>query len=1809
MVMHKSMMKTKRIVFIACFFFTNGLYAVFPNTCPILQKRNNGNGGWAACAGQGGVPVASNVVGTPYANFFSRYSILPRNKTGDINFYWPGRTDITKLYVITRVWVGTTLLPTRVGPPPVPTVRNGNTYATYCFYVANLPTAGVLTLEFTDPQTGIPAYRCSYDLKTGASVTIAVPCAPTIYTQPQSQTICGNSASFTVEAAGVVSYQWQMSSNGGSSWSNVTGTDFTGVTTPTLNIANAASYSGYQFRVVLTGAATCGNTTSAISTLTAYPLPTASFAAGALVCGVGTVNLRVNFTGTGPWSFTYTTNGSSPVTVSNIASNPYFMAVSPTVTTTYGITAVNDRFCANNLASSPVTIIVQQKPTITLSGSSVNYCYNASAGVASLNYSSTSSNPNVYSISAGARAMPGFSVINNASLAASPISINIPAGTTPGTYDFNLRVALTTPSPGCASDNVPFTVVVRPNPPLTVSASPPAVCPGSSSTLSASPNLGAGYTYNWTSSPAGFTSSVAAPLASPSSTTTYTVTVTETATGCISTGMVTVTMKPLPSVAVNNPTICSGDRAVLTASGAASYSWTLSPSGSASSTLSSITGSTVLANPTTTTTYRVTGTNTQGCSATADATVTVSPAVTVSVTPSTSVCRGSSVSLTASGATTYSWAPVSSLSSGTGATVTATPAATTTYNVTGSNGTCFGSASTTITVTDPVSVAPPRYVMYCGNDLNGGSNSLSFNFTASSTVTCRWFRNSTFSWPGTQITATSSSQYFRSEVPATSLTSSTLTVTSPASGDQFFRLEVISGSCTTEYFTTIVDLGVSSPVFEITAAQNICSGSAPGLLSMNGLATAGTGGTTYTYQWQESTNGTSFTDVTGATSVTYQPPSLNADRWYRLGVTITSAKCTGTDYSQAIKITVANNITGNSITAPNCISGAPTISQSGTLSGGSGTFSYIWESSINGTSWTTIPGATAQSYTALSTLVQKTWYRRTVSSGNCNSVSNALEITPAILSNEIPVAQTLCLGSPASAMGPVSPIGGEGPGTYSYQWQSSPDNAGSPSGTWTNVGGNSNTFTPNVASAGSTWYRLVVSSGSCNSTSNESLVTVNALPVIAVSPSASTICSGISVELTASGAATYLWSPSTGLNVTTGSYVVASPLSTTTYTVTGTDGNSCSGTSNVTITVNALPAVPPTNGTSTFAACNPPTGSVNLDNTFISGTPGANEEYRWYTESNIPPAGSPVANPVSSAGTYYAFTYNRTTTCYSATYLTATLNLIDNTTPVPLILSYDACAPATFNLRSIEPQPPSGTSWQWQTGSTYNVANAVLTPGAVGSGTYYLYGVNGTCTTASSSAVGVNINPVPTVTITQSSESACAPNAVDLTNNYSTNTNEIYQWYNVGTNPTPANLITDPGNITSPGTYYLYATNTTTLCQSATPGSVVVSINPRPEITITDPALSCEGSSVNIVGSSNLAATYQWYSVNTATNSITMLTNSSPYNNVTTNILSVNPTTGLSSYLYYLEAVSTSGGCTATADIAPIPLQTPVNCTSQPSGVLVLSLPGSTHFSFSVDDFDANIQWQVSTNGGVNWRNIDDITGNNPVLYSGYNTTRLDILTVNDSMDNFRYRAIASNIACGGCTTSMATLNTPISLPIDGLKLQARRLTDGFQLQWWNLNAAGVAYYEIQFAEDNQKFRTLKYVATGHQPGSPYTATVPPVSGYYRIMAKGIDGSLLYSNVVFMNDGQAAHAGVSPNPVGADGMLNLRISGLQAGVLAECAIYAPEGQLLQKVDLLLSDGDNQLKLSDHVLLRPVVLLKVTHPDQGVIFREKIMTSR
>jgi len=115
--------------------------------------------------------------------------------------------------------------------------------------------------------------------------------------------------------------------------------------------------------------------------------------------------------------------------------------------------------------------------------------------------------------------------------------------------------------------------------------------------------------------------------------------------------------------------------------------------------------------------------------------------------------------------------------------------------------------------------------------------------------------------------------------------------------------------------------------------------------------------------------------------------------------------------------------------------------------------------------------------------------------------------------------------------------------------------------------------TVDVSTAGTTTYTFTPDAGQCAIPADID-ITINDLPVVVIDP-APPICEGESATITASGASTYSWSPSTGLSQDTGPTVTATPASTTIYTVTGVDANGCSNSDDITIIVNPIPNTSP----------------------------------------------------------------------------------------------------------------------------------------------------------------------------------------------------------------------------------------------------------------------------------------------------------------------------------------------------------------------------------------------------------------------------------------------------------------------------------------------------------------------------------------------------------------------------------------------------------------------------------------------------------
>jgi GEVED domain/Secretion system C-terminal sorting domain/SprB repeat len=217
---------------------------------------------------------------------------------------------------------------------------------------------------------------------------------------------------------------------------------------------------------------------------------------------------------------------------------------------------------------------------------------------------------------------------------------------------------------------------------------------------------------------------------------------------------------------------------------------------------------------------------------------------------------------------------------------------------------------------------------------------------------------------------------------------------------------------------------------------------------------------------------------------------------------------------------------------------------------------YSWVQSPN------IPTSTLQTFNTGAITSTRVYIVTATDANGCTKQSTvAVNVDPlscnAITSNS---GTIICSGK--SIILSANTIGGGSPFTYSWK------DASGVIGTAKNI---------TVAPTTNTVYTVTVTDG-CSPTASCTqtiLINVNASPTINLNttPANAVICTSGTLTLTASGSATnYNWTASSTpnfLNTTIGATVISTPLNSITYTVTGTDANSCTGT--ISKTVNYTP--------------------------------------------------------------------------------------------------------------------------------------------------------------------------------------------------------------------------------------------------------------------------------------------------------------------------------------------------------------------------------------------------------------------------------------------------------------------------------------------------------------------------------------------------------------------------------------------------------------------------------------------------------------
>jgi len=875
--------------------------------------------------------------------------------------------------------------------------------------------------------------------------------------------------------------------------------------------------------VSVIGVSDCGCPSVMIDTsVTIIPIPPADAGIDTNLCLGDTVQLGGNPTGPAGTIFLWTpaTNISN-----NTIGNPL---VFPTTTTSYFVSVDNGSCITND------TVVVTVGSANINAGADTSICLGDSVQLSASGGVSYSWSPSI--------GLSDTAIFN-------PVAIPIV------TSNYIVTVSDTL---GCIGTD---TVVVNVDTlPVIVMSSDTAICMGDCIQISAS----GGNSFLWTPGGTLTDSTISNPIACPTSTSVYYLDVIN-STACFSNDSLTITVNPTPIVTTNNDTaICSGSCVQLNTTGGVSYTW--SPSAG----LSNDTIANPLACPLATTTYIVTGTDATGCSSSDTVTITINPLPNVDAGIDQGICVVGGVVIggapTGPIGATYVWSPAGTLDDNTLANPTATPIVTTTYTVTvtDTNG-CVDFDVATVSVN-------PLPIVSAGNDTaicEGVSLTIGGSPTGPASATYNW-------------------------IPAGTLNNNTLVnpIATPLITTEYIVTVTDSNGCINMDSVTVTVNAL--PVIIISNDTALCVGDCAQLNATGGTGYAWTPSTTLSNSAifnpiacpiSNTTYLVTVTDInncmdTASVNITINPlPTISAgpDLWLCTGDNIQLGATGGTSYlwtpSQGLSDTTIANPVANPLLATNYIvtgfdlNGCSnndtillTVNDDVPIDPGVDTTICIGDSvllggtptSPIGTSYFWFPnGGTVNDDTLANPTVfpsVTTTYYVVATNDTCTAI-DSVTITinpPPLISAGVDV--DICIGDSVQ----LNASGGIG-----YIWH--------PGSVLTD-----STILNPIAFPNNTTEFIVLGTDANGCTASDSvIVNVNALPTISAGATTS-ICSGDSVQLSATGGISYVWNPGSTLTDSTISSPFAFPSGTITYTVVGIDAVGCSNVDSVLINVNQL---------------------------------------------------------------------------------------------------------------------------------------------------------------------------------------------------------------------------------------------------------------------------------------------------------------------------------------------------------------------------------------------------------------------------------------------------------------------------------------------------------------------------------------------------------------------------------------------------------------------------------------------------------------
>lgn len=233
---------------------------------------------------------------------------------------------------------------------------------------------GIMWYEKTPP--------CSTSNRTAVNINVDAP--PAISAQPKNTTVCNiEDAKFSTTAVNDDTYQWQLSTNNGSTWSNIAnGGVYSNATTSTLDIT-AAPYSmnGYQYRCEITSPCSVSTTTNT-ATLTVDPPPAITTQPNnKTICETTGTTFTVSTANSDKYQWQVSTNGGS--TWSDISNGGIYADATtknlklsnvPASANSNQYRCIVNGPCKPSVTSNAVTLTVETAPDITTDPDDVISC-------------------------------------------------------------------------------------------------------------------------------------------------------------------------------------------------------------------------------------------------------------------------------------------------------------------------------------------------------------------------------------------------------------------------------------------------------------------------------------------------------------------------------------------------------------------------------------------------------------------------------------------------------------------------------------------------------------------------------------------------------------------------------------------------------------------------------------------------------------------------------------------------------------------------------------------------------------------------------------------------------------------------------------------------------------------------------------------------------------------------------------------------------------------------------------------------------------------------------------------------------------------------------------------------------------------------------------------------------------------------------------------------------------------------------------------------------------------------------------------